>query len=263
MMSPCEFNSRCWGLLFDPASPLHSALADRGLALHVSTPDTYRHLLKVYSKVHFVARQKHDLYTFPNLDVFLSRSIRCNVSSRPAEDQPDGGWYLKERQREGRTEEEVAQAREKREKELVTREEDIWAYHSYPDEFRHGCSEVDPFNHQSYRDLYPQRRYKLGPTEMWGPNNGAAVLTRGVSRRWETHLHRSSESHMLGDARDDELEAELARIRSSKPFKPCHMNVIEMQAEERAWALRPALPMVIVTDEQRKDVNERRHQMKF
>jgi hypothetical protein len=151
------------------------------------------------------------------------------------------------------------EAREKRSKELAIYETDIWAYHSYPDRFRHGCNILDQtFNHQIVSEIYPQKRYKFGPVEMWGPNNGAAVLTRAMGHLWKTHLHRSSESHMLGDARADEREAELEAIKNSKPFEPCHLDTLIMAPEERAWATRPATPMTVVKDEERKDKNERK-----
>jgi hypothetical protein len=93
VMSACEIDSRCWHLLFDCDSPLHAALADRGLALYVRAPDSFRHLLKVYSRVSYIARQKHGWYTFPNLDILLSRTIRCNVSSDLSSSQWSAGLH--------------------------------------------------------------------------------------------------------------------------------------------------------------------------
>jgi hypothetical protein len=80
VMCACEIGEPCWKLMFDINSPLHAALNDRGLAMHIGSPDDHRHMLKVYSRRQFVAHQIKDWYTFPNLDIFLSKPIRCNVS---------------------------------------------------------------------------------------------------------------------------------------------------------------------------------------
>lgn len=252
-MCACAVDIPCWKLIFDTKSALHSALADRGLGLHIGAPSAGRHLLKVYSRGTFLARHKNNLYTFPNLDVFMSATIRCNVS-----DLLDSSGYARLSADRDKKRFEQTEEREKQSKELQIYETDIWVYRSYPDRFRHGCNVLDQsFSHQMVSEIYPQQRYKFGPIELWGPNRTDAVLIRGVGRNWRTHLHRWSESHMsdvVGDARAGELEA----LRVSQPFQACHLDTTKMEKEGRAWVARMATPITVVRDEDRKDKKERR-----
>ena len=234
----CQDSSEpCWSLLFDAESPFRAALRRRGLDLYVQYPDDHRFMLKVFSTVNYIADHPSGWYTFPNIDLFLSKKIKCNVS-----DDIDGtNWYqlvfpgdIEESKREGII------------KNLQMYETEIWAYHSLPTPTRFPdgrCSILDnTFNLQMTNEIYPQQRIKFGSIELWGPNKARQVLKRAMGSNWNTHLHRASSGHLF-NGMVFAVEQELNKGRP--PFKPCMLNLDEVPKKDRAWMTRPGLPMKV------------------
>ena len=248
----------CWGQLFEPHSSLRRDLRTRGFELWAPAGGAgpTRHMLKVYSRRpgQFLAAHPSGDYNYPNLDVFLVRQTKCNVS-----DTLDAAtWAETVRVASTASVEERAKIAEQ----LGIYEADAWVYRTSPARFEgpgKGCSVLDAtFDLLLTSEVFPRRRYDFGPAQAWGPAKPDQVLTRGIGHFWKHHVHRSSAGHYSAPAAaitppssspppspsDSAEAASLSSDPSSPPhpaFQPCHVDLDGLSPAAQKWITRPGV----------------------
>jgi hypothetical protein len=202
----------CWTQWYDPQSVLRKSLRRRNLEVFEMHADSVRHMLKVYSTdpARYVALHEGTQTSFPSIDVFVHRRLRCNVSDHASDISRGVG-------RVENTDPHDAALRAK----LQLYETEVLAYLTRPmtvDTDPLTGVQTGPCSVQTHdlpnmlfvNEVFPRKRVMFGPVEMWAPAKGAQIVRRWIGHSWAHSFSRTFMSHHppLPDAEQARLRAE-------------------------------------------------------
>jgi len=230
----CNKDEPCWQQIFDLDSPMRKQMRAEGYDIYVMPADHKRFMLSFYSTkpgTFLLPDSRRPPSTYPQLDVFLTEPVQCEVSDRIDADT----WWAGTQMAVGSDE------RKAFEQSLAPlRKETVYLFQTKdsprfpPDSKEPPCSVLThPIPMLLESELFPLRRVQFGPLQLWAPSKVEQIVARDFGARWATHIHIPGQAHAPPNAPFAE---------EAKKFAPCHIWSEALTEEEKKFVMRPALP---------------------